>query len=132
MKRWLKPLLLATPAWAAGREASMRTFLISALVMATPAWAAGPMSPDSQTDKYAHFGLSCVMTASVETIGKGFDEEHHVTATNRFVASSMALAIGAIKEARDMRAGGEPAESRRDVLADLLGIAVGNLIHWEF
>ncbi len=83
-------------------------------------------------DKYAHFGISTTITAAFETIIKGFHRDHRVSDENRSVSSTLALSIGAIKEYRDFSAGATREECRRDLIADALGVAFGNLLHWEF
>jgi uncharacterized protein YfiM (DUF2279 family) len=96
------------------------------------AFGFGPSDPEDNVDKFAHFGLSCALTGALVTIGKGQNPDHLVTARNRFLSSSAVISLGLYKELRDLREGGEGRDSARDYVADLVGIAVGNLIHWEF
>lgn len=108
------------------------TWAIPLLLLGESGLAFSPLNPEDNVDKFAHFGLSCALTGSVETIGKAFDEEHLVTNKNRFLSSLFVMGVGIYKELRDLREGGEGRDSARDVVADAVGITVGNLIHWEF
>lgn len=93
---------------------------------------AGPLAPEDNVDKFAHFGLSATLTASALTIGKSQNRFHEVTVPNRLYSSGAVLGLGLYKEFRDLRDGGDPRDSIRDVIADAFGVLVGNLIHWEF
>ncbi len=88
--------------------------------------------PERRMDKYAHFGVSATITAAFQTIVKGFHRQHRISDENRSASSTLAFAIGALKEYRDFNAGATREECRSDLVADAMGVAFGNLIHWEF
>ncbi len=105
---------------------------IAILLGSSESLALSPLNPEDNVDKFAHFGLSCSLTGSLETFGKGLNEEYKITNKNRLLSSTFVMALGIYKELRDLREGGDGRDSARDVVADAVGIAVGNLIHWEF
>jgi hypothetical protein len=111
----------------------MKAILILALLVGSEVAWGDPLRPEDNVDKYAHFGISSTFTASFITIGKGRNRFHEITWTNRALSSSAVLALGVLKEAADLREhSGDRRDSARDLVADAVGIAVGNLIHWEF
>lgn len=109
-------------------------FLAVSLLLAPQAFARPDVvnDPERRQDKYAHFGISATVTATFQTIVKGFHPAHRVSDENRAFTSTLAIAIGALKEYRDMARGSSLNESRHDMTADSLGVIMGNLIHWEF
>ena len=86
--------------------------------------------PGIATDKAAHFGLAAVTTETTLKVCQWHDSAHTISLPCRWAAAGAVMALGVAKELADQRGGGRVDAG--DLAADVLGIATGQLLQWEF
>jgi uncharacterized protein YfiM (DUF2279 family) len=82
------------------------------------------------TDKAAHFGLSSVAVEATMKSCQALEKSAELTPACRLWSSGIVLTAGLLKEASDQRRGGK--FDGQDVIANVLGVATGNLLQWNF
>jgi uncharacterized protein YfiM (DUF2279 family) len=87
--------------------------------------------PDTlPTDKAAHFGLSSVAVEATMRGCQAWEQDLSISPACRVWSSGLVLAAGLLKEVSDHKRKGRFDE--QDLVANILGVATGNLLQWDF
>ncbi len=109
-------------------EFCYRGSVLALFTLAAPALGAGFAT--LPTDKAAHFGLSSVAVEATMKTCQAIEKTQNVSPACRGWSSGLVLTAGLLKEVSDQKSGRK--FDQQDLVANLLGVATGNLLQWNF